>query len=392
MRRDPSVDTTPSGSPARLRDRLPERSGFGSAPVPSRRGTFSVIISAAALAIAVADRASLLPVAPTPTPAIRQPDLPGGRTAATRPADLQRVPGLVEAIPHNVFRATPYNDWPLFRLGVYEGQRLKFRRGDGRWEGDDPLLFIQFETPAEIDGKKEDVEVADLEKQSAETALEILRVELEKDIAAEGIRERNARQQFERLERLHDRTAATQEELQKARNSLDLVRTRQEQLSSLLAKKVRGASVRAELAEHRSRRAESDLRLADFKREMSWARVPVERGRFEEVVVTKVLGAMGDVPSAAGKKEVWVEVVDDRTHQVRCFLPAACVAPLTTGVKATARQGDRIYEGEVASIGVVADRESHLIPLIVKVRNEDRLLKMNTEVVVDLGDVRVPAR
>ena len=139
---------------------------------------------------------------------------------------------------------------------------------------------------------------------------------------------------------------------------------------------------------HRLRLAERELELADFKREMSWARVPVERGSFEEVVVTKVVGARGDVPSPAGKKDVWVEVVDDRTLHVRCFLPPVRVDRVAVGGKATVRQGDRRYEGEVASIGGVADRDSHLIPLIVRVRNEGQSLRIQTEVSVDLCDVR----
>ena len=146
----------------------------------------------------------------------------GAPPAESREYPSEILTGLVEAIPQNVYRATPYNDWPLFRVNVHEGQRLRFRRENGRWAGDDPLLFIQFETPAEIDGKKEGVEIADLERQSATLALEVLRAELGKELEAADIREQNARQQFERVDRLRDRTAATPAEYQRARNSLDL--------------------------------------------------------------------------------------------------------------------------------------------------------------------------
>ena len=75
-------------------------------------------------------------------------------------SSLSRVPGLIEAIPERVFHASPYNDWPLFELHVHEGQRLKFRRENGRWTGDGSL-FTQFETPAEIESRTEEVAIAE---------------------------------------------------------------------------------------------------------------------------------------------------------------------------------------------------------------------------------------
>ena len=129
---------------------------------------------------------------------------------------LSHVLGHVEPLPKNVFHVVPYNDWPLFAISAREGQRLKFKRVNGRWEGDSDGLTIQFETPAEIESKREDVEIATLEKQASELAVEVLEAELNKEAEAADVRERNARQEFERLERCA-RTAASEQELQRAR-------------------------------------------------------------------------------------------------------------------------------------------------------------------------------
>jgi len=172
--------------------------------------------------------------------------------------------GIVEPISQNIFHATPYNDWPLFEIKVREGQRLKFRRDQGGWAGDCTALFIQFETPAEIDGKKEDVEVAALEKAAAESTRDILRTELEKDLEAATIRERNARQQLERLERLGDRKAVAQEEVLRARNTLDLAVSQRVAVASLLGKKLELAEIQADLADHRLRRAQSERLSGNF--------------------------------------------------------------------------------------------------------------------------------
>ena len=262
------------------------------------------------------------------------------------------MPGVLEALPHNVYHATPYNDWPLFRIGVREGQRLTFRREGGNWVGDETSLFVQFETPAEIDGKKEDVEIAALEKQSEELARDVLRIELRAELAAAAIREQNARQQFARLERLRDRTSTTQADFERGQNLLDLARAERAQSEALVDKKLRLAETRVERAEHRLRRAQSELLLADFKRGMSWANVPVARGQFEEVVVTKISAARGDVPNATGRKDVWIEVVDDRALQVRTFLTVAQAGRVEVGRDVVVHQGDRTYAGRVDAIGV----------------------------------------
>lgn len=306
---------------------------------------------------------------------------------AANDRDPRRVPGLIEAIPRNVFHASPYNDWPLFELRVHEGQRLRFRREEGRWVGDQPGLFIQYETPAEIDTKKEEVELADLEERSATLARDVLREEMQKELEAAEIRETNARQQFERLDRLRgmDQASVTAADLDRARNMLALARTQREQLARLLGKKVEMAKLQADLADRRARKARSELDLADFKREMSWAKVPVAKGRFEEVVVTKVQAVRGDSPGAGGKRDVWVEVVDDRSLQARVLVPLERAERLAEGAKARVSQGRRSYDGRVLSVGAVADRPTRLIPVLVTVENHDRGLRINTEVTVDFS-------
>lgn len=301
---------------------------------------------------------------------------------------LAPVPGLVEAIPQNVFHASPYNDWPLFELHVHEGQRLKFRREKGSWVGDRDGLFVQFETPADIDAKEEDVKVANLEVKMARLARDVLREDMGKDIEAARIREENARQQFDRLDRLRDQTAATQAEHDRARNTLALARTQREQLMRLLERKVEMAELQVELADHRAQRTESERQLADFKRDLSWGRVPVARGRFEEVVVTKIQAVRGDTHGSGGKKDLWVEVVDDRTLHIRAFLAIDQAERLTAGDNAIVRQSARTYPGKILSIGILADKATHLIPVLVRVDNDDRLLKLHTEVTVDFNGLK----
>jgi hypothetical protein len=331
---------------------------------------------------------------PRPYPAAndRPPESPAGRTRPVPPPDLSRVTGVIEPIPQNVYRASPYNGWPLFELHVREGQRLRFRREGGRWVGDSTALFTQLETPSEIDGLKEEVEVAALEARSAGLAVEILRDELGKGLEAAEVRERNARQLLDRLDRLRGRTPADQAEHDRARNALALARSQREEAASLLGRKVEAARVGAELAEHRRRRAESGLQLADFKREMSWGRVPVAAGRFEEVVVTRVSGARGDVPAASGRRDAWVEVVDDRRLQARCLVEPELVGRLRSGVSAAVRQAERAYGGVVTSVGALAEAGSGRVPVLVEVSNEGRALSISTKVTVDFTVAQGPAR
>lgn len=300
-------------------------------------------------------------------------------------SDMSKASGIVEPVPRNVFHASPYNDWPLFELRVHEGQRLKFHREGGKWTGDEVGLFIQFETPAEIDGKEEDVEIAQLEERTANIARDSLREEMQKGIEAAKIREANARQQLDRLDRVlaRDRSAVATAEHDRARNMHALARTQLDQQVQLFAKKLEMLDLEVDLADRRLRRAKSELVLAEFKREMSWAKVPVARGQFEEVVVTKVQAHRGDTPGIGGKRDVWVEVIDDRVLQVRSFVCSKNAEALRPGGKATVRQANRTYVGEVLAIGAVADRVTHQIPILVTVSNHDRALKIYTEVSVD---------
>ena len=338
-------------------------------------------LAAVALVTQMYDRSISRRSATPPASPGANPDAMAGESGAGG------IRGFVEAIPQNVYHASPYNDWPLFELHVYEGQRLKNRREKGSWVGDDTCLFTQFETPAEIDAKNEDVNIADLELKMANLARNALREDMSKDLEAAKIRQENARQQFDRLDHLRDRTATAQADHDRARNAMDLARTQREQLARLLDWKVEIAGVQVELADHRARRAENERQLANFKREMSWSRVPLARGRFEEVVVTKIQAALGDTHGSGGRKDVWIEVVDDRALHVRAFLALGLAERLTAGGEAMVRQGVRRYRGKILSIGAIADKTTHLIPVLVKVANDDRLLRIHTEVAVDFPDL-----
>src|SRR5262249_53007111 len=147
-------------------------------------------------------------------------------------------------------------------------------RKNGRWEGDNSSLTVQFETPAEIDFKREDIEIARLEKRTAELAEDILEDELQKGLEAALVRETNARQESDRLEKLRNRTAATDQESQRARSLLELARVQREQAAVVRQKRLAQAKLQTQAAEHRLRRAESEFQLADFKRELSWGNVP----------------------------------------------------------------------------------------------------------------------
>lgn len=310
-----------------------------------------------------------------------------GIQAAAPPVEtlrLDRVPGQVEPLPQNVYHVVPYNDWPLFEISVVEGQRLKFHRTQGKWVGDSDSLTVQFETPAEIDSRTENIEIARIEKQSAELSEDIQEDELQKGLEAALVRETNARQESERLEKLRTRTAATDQEAQRARSLLDLARVQREQAAAVRLKRLALARLQTQAAEHRLRRAESEYQLANFKREMSWGNVPHRVRRFEEVVVTRVSAAIGDVPSGAGKREAWVEVIDDRVLQVRVFLPVSVLDRIVVGRPAHVQQEGRHYPGTLAAVNIVADAETRRVPVLVRVENHDRALKINTLVTVDL--------
>ena len=108
------------------------------------------------------------------------------------------------------------------------------------------------------------------------------------------------------------------------------------------------------------------------------------RGQFEEVVVTKIQVARGRRHAQrAGKRNVWVEVVDDRILYARAFIAVDQVDRIAAGGRATVHQGAKAYAGEILSIGALADRSTHLLPVLVKVANDDRDLKIHTEVTVD---------
>ena len=143
--------------------------------------------------------------------------------------------------------------------------------------------------------------------------------------------------------------------------------------------------MQTELAEHQLRRAQSEYNLADFKREMSWGKVPTRGNQFEEVVVTKVSAAIGDVPSGTGGRKVWMEVIDDRVLQVRVFLTVLQHDQIRVGQPVSVSQDERRYRGEIDAINIVADETTHQVPVLVRVNNHDRSLKINTLVEVNFA-------
>src|SRR5262249_2805062 len=155
------------------------------------------------------------------------------------------------------------------------------------------------------------------------------------------------------------------------RSLLELARVQREQAAVVRQKRLAQAKLQTQAAEHRLRRAESEFQLADFKRELSWGNVPHRGHSFEEVVVTRVSAAIGDVSSGAGKREVWVEVIDDRVLQVRSFLPVADLERIAVGKAVQVNQERRSYPGAVAAINIVADAATHRVPVLVKVANHD---------------------
>lgn len=59
--------------------------------------------------------------------------------------DKERLPGTLEAVPDRIFRVVPYNDWPLFKISVHEGQRLKFHReNDASAQGENIVSPVQY--------------------------------------------------------------------------------------------------------------------------------------------------------------------------------------------------------------------------------------------------------
>lgn len=304
------------------------------------------------------------------------------------PVDLARVPGRVEAIPENVVRIMPYNDWPLLQVSVHEGQRLKWSREKGSWVGDSPVVTTQFETPAEID-----IFLFESEKSGKELAATRLRsekavIEAETELEQSRIRELNARQEFERQQGLKAKNATSQEALTKADNLWKLAAAEVEKSGKLLNLVRKQSEIDQELASLARNRAQSELDLANFKRDMSWGKVPVhllpgKADRPKQVVVTKVNARIGDQPPRSGAPQVWVELVDDTTLMARASIDQGQEKQLKAGQKISVRQGSDQYSGELLSILAEVEPTTGRIPVLITIANPNLSLRLGSMVELD---------
>lgn len=295
----------------------------------------------------------------------------------------------MEAMPERIFRIMPYNDWPLLQISVHEGQRLHWNREKGAWVGDSQIITTQFETPAEIDTfiieSEKAVELAKAVTLSSEKTI----IEAQTQLEQSRIRERNARQEFDRQNSLKQRNLQTEEAHHKARNLLELAEAELRKNEKLAAIEIKKAEIDQRLAKLNMEKAKSELDLANFKRDMSWGRVPVGviKGKpFErkQAVVTKVNARIGDQPPRSGLPPVWVELVDDSSLYARTTISADDDAMIQPGQKATITQGTRTYEGEVLSILPVVEAGSGRIPVLIVVRNSDLRLRIGSHVQIQL--------
>ncbi|MFM7130610.1 MAG: HlyD family efflux transporter periplasmic adaptor subunit [bacterium] len=321
---------------------------------------------------------------------------PASESATPAPisVDLSKVPGRVEAIPANVVRIMPYNDWPLLQVSVHEGQRLKWSREKGSWVGDSPVVTTQFETPAEIDtfifdSQKSAKELAGVRLKSEKAVVEV-ETELEQSL----IRERNARQELDRQQGLKEKNATSVEALTKADNVWKLAVAEVEKSRKLLDITRRQVAIDEDVAKLQQNRAESELDLANFKRDMSWGKVPIhllpgKADALKQVVVTKVNARIGDQPPRSGAPQVWVELVDDSTLMARAKIDQGQEKLLNAGQKIIASQNGESYSGELLAILPEVDAETGQITILVKLANPGLSLRMGSKVVLDLTDKHI---
>ncbi len=305
------------------------------------------------------------------------------------PVDLSKVPGVVEAIPENVVRVMPYNDWPLLQVSVHEGQRLKWSREKGSWVGDSPIVTTQFETPAEIDTFIFDSQKSGKELAAVKLKSEKAIVEAETELDQSQIRERNAKQELDRQQGLKIKNATSVEALTKAENIWKLAVAEEEKSRKLLEITRRQVQIDEEVALLTQNRADSELDLANFKRDMSWGKVPVHLlpGKADapkQVVVTKVNARIGDQPPRSGQPQVWVELVDDTTLMARAKIDMGQEKLLKLGQKIVAAQNGETYSGELLAILPEVDTSTGQIPILIKLANPALSLKMGSRVELDL--------
>ncbi len=293
------------------------------------------------------------------------------------------IAGTVEPIPDRVFRIMPYNDWPILRVDVHEGQRLTWKRENGTWVGDNDILTTQFETPAEIDGVIEAAEIAGIELTAARSKAEMTKIEAATALELARIRERNARQELDRIAGLKSRNAESIESKQRAENLWNLAVAEREKAEKVAALQAKLADSDVLLAESRNVQARSELDLANFKRDMSWGKVPVHMikaapGETRQVVATKVAATVGDQPPRAGAAPVWVELVDDSRLFVRSKISPDQEDGIRPGMPVRFTQRGRSYEGTVVTLLPVVDPETKQIQVLSEVRNPDRSLRIGS--------------
>ncbi|MBI1325312.1 HlyD family efflux transporter periplasmic adaptor subunit [bacterium] len=296
---------------------------------------------------------------------------------------LAKVKGVVEPIPDRVFRIMPYNDWPILRVDVHEGQRLTWKREKGAWVGDSDILTTQFETPAEIDGVIEEASRAKIELAAARSKAELAKVEAKTAVDQARIRELNARQEHERISGLKRRDTESIEVHQRAENLWNLAVAELTKAEKIAALQDQLADADVQIAESRLVQAQSDLDLANFKRDMSWGKVPVHMikgapGEARQVVVTKVAATIGDQPPRAGAAPVWVELVDDSKLFVRAKVSPDRETEIRPGMPVKFSQRGRTYEGKVVTLLPIVDPETQEIQFLSEVENPDRALRIGS--------------
>jgi hypothetical protein len=296
--------------------------------------------------------------------------------------------GIVEAIPDRVFRIMPYNDWPLLRIDVHEGQRLTWTRKNGAWVGDNDILTTQNETPAEIDGTIIEADIAVTELAAAKSKSELAVVQAEADLELARIRERNARQELDRITGLKRRDVESNETHLRAENLWNLAMTERTKAERILGLQKKLAESEVAIAEARVVQTKSDLDLANFKRDMSWGKAPVHlvkgpNDRPKQLVVTKVAAVIGDQPPRAGSPPVWVELLDDSKLFVRTSIEPEREDEVPAGSPVRILQHGRTYEGSVVALLPIVDPESQNVVVLVQVENHDRKLRVGSAVKID---------
>jgi multidrug efflux pump subunit AcrA (membrane-fusion protein) len=279
----------------------------------------------------------------------------------------------------------PYNDWPILRVDVHEGQRLTWHRENGTWVGDNDVLTTQFETPAEIDGTIEAVELSKTELEGVRSKAELAKLQAESDFEQSKIRETNAKQELDRISNLNKRDAESLESHHRAENLWKLAvveRSRAEKIVHL-QNQLTDSEIR--VAEGKLVQARSELDLANFKRDMSWGKVPVHliKGSPDhpkQVVVTRVSTAIGDQPPRNGAPPVWVELVDDSRLFVRTLIDEEIDRTVKPGTPVRFTQKDRKFHGHVVATLPVVDPETQKIQVLLEVENPDRVLRLGSKI------------